>query len=219
MVERAFGWLPYFDMTEPDNASRATKRPAERSKAPFRKLCEREAVESLEANVAAGRKRGRLFDWATLRAAYPTGQIADAAIAYGDEWLVVEVSSGQLKRETVVGGFAGALDLDLVRLIDEKVLQIEATIDHIRADPGRLTGDARRRRRFVPVLVIAEGVPVNLLAHTTITERLAGAGRLAGADVGPLHILDTEDLYVAEAVAGGNTSGSTNCSPGTSGQG
>jgi hypothetical protein len=88
-----------------------------------------------------------------------------------------------------------------VRLIDEKILQIEATINHIRADPGRLTGDTRRRRRFVPVLVIAEGVPVNPLTHMAIADRLAAAGRLTAADVGPLHILDTEELYVAEAMA------------------
>jgi hypothetical protein len=112
----------------------------------------------------------------------------------------VEVSSGQLKRETVVGGSETALDSDLARLIDEKVQQIEATIAHIRSDPTRLSGDTRRRRRFVPVLVIAEGVPINPLTHVTITERLAAAGHFAEVDVEPLCILDTEDLYVAETI-------------------
>ncbi len=200
VIERTFGWLPFFDMTEPDRPSKAIKAIAERAKGPFRSICEREVIETLAVNVAAGRKRGRLFDGTALRAAFPTGQIADAAIAYRDEWIVVEVSSGQLKRDTVVGGFKESLDRDLERLIDEKVEQIEATIAHIRADPTRLTGDTGRRRRFVPVLVIAEGVPINPLVHTTIQERLDAAGRLAGADVEPLQILDTEDLYVAETV-------------------
>jgi hypothetical protein len=50
------------------------------------------------------------------------------------------------------------------------------------------------------VLVIAEGVPVNPMTHVTITQRLAAAGRLAAADIEPLHILDTEDIYVAETM-------------------
>lgn len=200
VLERSFGWLPFFDMTMPEVASRAVQTIATRAKGAFRTVCEREVIETLAANVAGGRKRGRLFDGDALRAAYPTGQIADAAIAYGDEWVVVEVSSGQLQRDTVVGGVATALEADLERLIDEKVDQIESTIAHIRADPDRLPGDGRRRRLFVPVLVIAEGVPLNPLTHTTVMKRLADAGRLAGPDVEDLHILDTEDLYVAEGV-------------------
>jgi hypothetical protein len=201
VLERTLGWLPFFNMTEPERPSKAIKAIAERAKGAFRTICEREVIETLAANVAAGRKHGRLFDGGTLRAAYPTGEIADAAIAYADEWVIVEVSSGQLKRETVVGGLEEALNSDLARLIDKKVDQIASTIVQIRADPARLIGDARRRRRFVPVLVIAEGVPLNPLTHVTITERLAAAGRLAEADVETLHILDTEDLYVAETIA------------------
>lgn len=200
VLERTFGWLPFFDMTMPEGAIRAVQAVATRAKGAFRTVCEREVIETLAANVAGGRKRGRLFDGDTLRAAYPTGQIADAAIAYGDEWVVVEVSSGQLQRDTVVGGVATALEADLERLIDEKVDQIESTITHIRADGDRLTGDGRRRRRFVPVLVIAEGVPLNPLTHVAVMRRLADAGRLVGVDVEDLHILDTEDLYVAEGV-------------------
>lgn len=200
ILERTLGWLPFFDMTQPEDASEEVNAIARRAKTAFETVCEREVVETLVANVAGGRKRSLLFDGATLRATYPTGHIADAAIAYRDEWVIVEVSSGQLQRRTVVGGLANALDRDLERLIDEKVGQIVSTISHIRADPARLSGEARRRRRFVPVLVNAEGVPLNPLTHVTITDRVAAAGRLVEADVEPLHILDTEDLYVAEAM-------------------
>jgi hypothetical protein len=200
VLERTLGWLPFFDMTKPEDATDEIMVIAARAKTAVERVCEREALETLRANVAGGRQRGRLFDGQTLRATYLTGRIADAAIAYGDEWVVVEVSSGQLQRGTVIGGLATTLDLDLGRLIDEKVDQIVSTINHIRADPGRLSGDTRRRRRFVPVLVNAEGVPLNPLTHATITDRVAAAGHLAEADVEPLHILDTEDLYVAEAM-------------------
>ncbi len=200
VLERTLGWLPFFDMTKPDDPSEHIAAIATRAKTALETIFEREVIATLVANVAGGRQRGRLFDGTTLRATYPAGRIADAAIAYADEWVVVEVSSGQLQRGTVVGGRAATLDRDLRRLIDVKVDQIVSTINHIRADPGRLNDDGRRRRRFVPVLVNAEGVPLNPLTHTTITDRVAAAGRLAEADVEPLHILDTEDLYMAEAM-------------------
>jgi hypothetical protein len=200
ILERTLGWLPVLDMTQPESAANAVRAIARRAKTAFEVVCEQEVIASLAANVAGGRKRGRLFDGRTLRATYPTGRIADAAIAYRDEWLVVEVSSGQLQRGTVVGGLATTLDADLERLIDEKVDQIVSTITQIRADPGRLSGDTQRRRRFVPVLVNAEGLPLNPITYNTITERVASAGRLLEADVAPLHIIDTEDLYVAEAL-------------------
>ena len=200
ILERTLGWLPFLDMTQPEGGGNEVRAIARHAKTAFETICEREVIESLAANVAGGREHGRLFDEATLRATYPAGQIADAAIAYRDEWLVVEVSSGQLRRGTVVGGLTTTLDADLERLIDKKVDQIVSTIAHIRDDPGRLSGDERRRRRFVPVLVNAEGIPLNPITHITIADRVAAAGRLAGADVEPLHILDTEDLYVAEAL-------------------
>ncbi len=200
ILERTLGWLPFFDMTQPEAASEEVSAIASRAKTAFETVCEREVVETLAASAAGSREHGLVFDGAALRAAYPTGQIADSAVAYRDEWVIVEVSSGQLQRGTVVGRRATALDRDLERLIDEKVGQIVSTITHIRSDPTRLMGNARRRRRFVPVLVNAEGVPLNPLTHVTITERVAAAGRLLEADVGPLHILDTEDLYVAEAL-------------------
>jgi hypothetical protein len=201
ILERTLGWLPFLDMTRPEGVGDEARAIARHAKTAFEIICEREVIETLAANLASGREHGRLFDGATLRATYPAGQIADAAIAYRDEWLVVEVSSGQLQRGTVVGGFATSLDADLERLIDEKVDQIVSTIAHIRDDPARLSGDARRRSRFVPVLVNTEGIPLNPITHVTITDRVAAAGRLAEADVERLHILDTEDLYAAEAMA------------------
>lgn len=161
VLERTLGWLPFFDMTKPDDPSEQIAAIATRAKTAFESIFEREVIETLAANVAGGRQRGQLFDGPTLCATYPAGRIADAAIAYRDEWVVLEVSSGQLQRGTVVGGQAATLDRDLGRLIDVKVDQIVSTINHIRADPGRLNDDGRRRRRFVPVLVNAEGVPLN----------------------------------------------------------
>jgi hypothetical protein len=85
VLERTLGWLPFFDMTKPDDPTEQVAAIAARAKTALETIFEREVIETLAANVAGGRQRGRLFDGTTLRTTYPTGQIADAAIAYRDE--------------------------------------------------------------------------------------------------------------------------------------
>lgn len=206
LLERTLGWLPFYDMTQPpQSASRATKKLAEQAKTAFRLICEQEVVESLTANAAEARKRATVFDEVALRAAYPDGQVADAVIAYDDAWVVVEVSTRQLQRGSVVGGMDEALEDDLKKGIDEKVAQLESTIRHLRTDESRLTGvpPRRRRRRFVPVLVIVEGFPLNPLTYDMVQTRIAANGQLTGQGVSPLVILETEELYMAESLAEG----------------
>ncbi len=201
MLERALGWLPFYDMAEPEgHLSPEAVRLARRAKTAFEMICERDAVLSLEVNARGGRRRARLFDGQTLRETYPAGEIADAAIACGDTWIVVEVSTRTLGRATVVGGRDEGLQLDLVRGIEEKARQIESTIADLRADGDRLARDGRRRRRYVPVLVVAEGFPVNPITWDLVQGHLATAGLFAAGDTEALHILDMEDLYVAESI-------------------
>jgi hypothetical protein len=210
LLERTLGWLPFYDMTKPpQSVSRATKRLAAQAEGEFRLICEQEVVESLVANGATARRRAVVYDGATMRAAYPDGEIADAAMAYDDAWVVVEVSSRQLQRGSVVGGHDDALEADLIHGIDEKVSQLQSTIDHIRADETSLTGQPprRRRRRFVPVLVIVEGFPLNPLTYDMVHTRLTANHQLEADDIAPLAILETDELYLAETLAeGGRTS-------------
>lgn len=202
VLERTLGWLPFLDMTRPANPSEDTKKAAARAKTAFERIGERDVLLSLRANIDASKDKAMLFDGDELRAAYPEGEIADAVIAYRDAWVVVEVSTGQLSRATVTGSDPQTLDRDLARLIDTECGQIEETIAKIRADPAALLSeDASRQRRFVPVLIITEGLPVNPLTFEAITQRLAASGRPTGPDIEQLHILNTEDLYAAEAMA------------------
>lgn len=201
ILERVLGWLPFFDMTKPECPTPEVRLLAGRAETTFRLICEREVVDSLAANLVNGRTRGRLYDGPTLRRTYPGGRIADAVIAYGDAFVVIEVTSAQLARGSVVGLRHDVLEDDLSRVIDAEVKQIESTIEHLLRDPGRLTGDTSRRRRIVPVLVVAEGIPVNPLTHPAIMARIEAAGMLQGPGVEGLHVLDTEDVYAAETMA------------------
>ena len=53
----------------------------------------------------------------------------------------------------------------------------------------------------MPVLVATEGFPVNPMTMLAIEERLKAAGVLQGNQVGPLHIIDQEELHMLEGLA------------------
>ncbi len=88
------------------------------------------------------------------------------------------------------------------RGVIKKVGQIDSTIRQLVRDESRLTGHlAIPRRRYMPVLVVTEGFPVNPMSMTAICGRLADQGLLNDPRVGPLHILDQEELNIAEAIS------------------
>jgi hypothetical protein len=129
-------------------------------------------------------------------------QNADAAIEYADAWVVVEIGTHQLTRATVVAGSPDALESDLKFGIDKKAAQLDATIRELIGDESRLTGQSPQgRRRYVPVLVLVEGFPVDPMTTTAIRERLRAAGLFAEARIGPMHIVDQEELDMLEAIA------------------
>lgn len=127
-------------------------------------------------------------------------KIADAAIDYGDTWIVVEVTTSQLQRDaaTAVPGNAQVDDID--KLLEE-IHQIDATIQALRRDESRLTCVANPiRRRYLPLLLLTEGFPVNPVSMTVIRERAHRKGLLQGQDVMPLEVLDVEELELIEAL-------------------
>jgi|GEM_PF-5381690 hypothetical protein len=196
LVDRIYGWLPMFDLIE-GLVSAKRKKDAERAETWFRHLCELDALEGIR-NLAGS----RVFGEAEIQAAFGTSvRNADAAIDYPDEWAVIEIGTRQLSRATVVATTAEGLEADLRRGIDEKAAQLDATIRELIADETRLTGQpARPRRRYVALLALTEGFPVNPLTTTAIKERLRAAGLLADPRIGPLHVLDQEELDMAEAL-------------------
>jgi hypothetical protein len=198
LIQRLYGWLPIFDLTSGLKAA-GRKKEAERAESWLRHLCEVDALTGL-TNLAGST---RFYGEDAIQRAYGTlVQNADAAIEYADAWVVLEIGTHQLTRATVVAGSPDALESDLKLGIDEKAAQLEATIRELIADESRLTGQSPlRRRRYVPVLVLAQGFPVNPMTTTAIRERLRVAGLFADPRIGPLHIVNQEELDMAEAIA------------------
>ncbi|MFG2305273.1 hypothetical protein [Actinacidiphila glaucinigra] len=204
LIERTFGWLPILDIRFPPEAQ---PRPnnhaklAEQAVGTLRRFSELYVSEVLHSITGQGAAR-RVYDDAELKVAFRgKGQkIADAAVDYGDTWIVVEVTTSQLQRDaaTAVPGDAQVKDID--KLLEE-LRQIDATIQALRNDESRLTGvPTQIRRRYLPLLLLTEGFPVNPVTMTVIRERTHRRGLLQGQDVMPLEIIDVEELEQIEAL-------------------
>lgn len=199
LIDRIYGWLPLFDVIEGLKSARRRKD-ADRVEGWFRHLCELDALENIRSLAGS-----RLYAEDAIQSAFGTAVLnADAVIEYPDAFVVVEIGTRQLSRSTVVATTPEGLEADLKRGVDEKAAQLDATITELIADESRLTGrPARARRRYLAVLVLTEGFPVNPMTSTAIRERLAASGLLADPRIGPLHVIDQEELDMAEAIAEG----------------
>ena len=210
LLARVFGWLPFFDLT--DGLKQANRSDAAaRCRVFYARVCEQEAVDSLSRVVASPGFAPRLYNEDALRAAFGAHKkTADVAIDCGDTWVVAEVSTRQLQRASVIGGSLESLEIDYQRGVDGKVKQIEATIRELQTDESRLTGcPAVAGRKFIPLLVVTEGFPVNTLTSRAIDARLKAAGVLAGPGVARLCVLDQQDLYWIERVVEAGQDGLT----------
>jgi hypothetical protein len=205
LLNRVFGWLPILDIKNPQKApasATAHRKVAKRAETALRHLTEVYVSEVLHAITGDAGGIRRVYDDAELNAAFSaTGQrIADAAVDYADTWVVIEVTTSQLRRDaaTAVPGDSQVQDID--KLIGE-IDQIDATIKALRADESRLTGTASTvTRRFMPLLVLPEGFPVNPVTLTVIRERARIRGLLQGQDTDPVEVVDVEELEMIEGM-------------------
>jgi hypothetical protein len=151
------------------------------------------------APAAAGIRR--IYGEDDIQHALPGVRNADAVIGYGDAWVVSEISTRKLTRATTIALEPEALAEDLRLGVGDKVEQLDATIRQLIDDESRLTGDQPQpRRRYVPVLLATEGFPTNPMTMTAVHERLAARGLLADPPVGPLHVVDQEEMTMVEAI-------------------
>ncbi len=152
--------------------------------------------------ISSDRGAGRVYDDADLKAAFerPGQRIADAAVDYGDTWVVVEVTTTQLRRDVALAVTEESQVEDIDKLPGE-LDQIQGTIDALRREECRLTGvSSAIRRRYLPLLLLAEGFPVNPVSLTMIRERARARGLLQADDVLPVEVLDVEELEMIEAL-------------------
>lgn len=202
VLQRVFGWLPLFDITSRlKNRGEAGRKRANQVFGCVQHLSELYAHEVL-ASALAGGPVTRLYDSDDLLNAFggPGRRVADAAVDYGDGWVVAETTTSQLGRKAVAGLDDETLVKDLDKLVGE-VEQIDSTIRSLRDSESVLTAlPATDGRRFTPVLVVAEGFPVNPVSLANLRERVAAKGFLAGTDTDPLEVLDIEELEMVEAL-------------------
>jgi hypothetical protein len=203
LVRRVFGGLLLYDVTAPlDGGDRSTRRRANQIRGCVRHLAEVYALELLEAVAAGGPAAPRVFGDAALQGAFARRgrRLADVAVDYGDAWVVVEVTTSKLKRESVAAA-ADALSDDLDKLVEEAE-QIDSTIAALRSEESALTAaPAVPARRFYPLLVVAEGFPVNVISTELLRQRVRRRGLLTGADVAALEVVDTVELAMLQALA------------------
>lgn len=207
LIERVTGWSLALDLTQ--FKPRAT--PAEQRRVNFfRQVCEAQVHDSLAHIAGSSGDFRRFWSGDELKAAFGTkGKIADAAVEYDSGWVVLEVTTSQVRRGALLRGDLDELQHDLVRFVVTKARQLDVTISRIRAEEERLTGVAPRTRRvFLPTLVLTEGMPYGPMTDACIRQLLEDEGLFQGDDVLPLEIVDSYDLDMLEGVlanGGGNT--------------
>lgn len=205
LQERVFGWPPAFDV---ENSLKSAGRDsdARRFLGRLRTKTETYARGVLDS-IAPPSPQGsrRVYHESSLQAAFGQGQkTADAAIDYGDAWVVLEISTRRLARP-VVYGRDGAIEQEIDVLV-EKCSQIDATVKQLRRNEYRLTGHpALVDKRFHPVLVMTEGYAVNPLINARLREVLRMKHLLSGRDTDLVEVIDLQTLELVESIgeAGG----------------
>jgi hypothetical protein len=203
LLRRIFGTPPLLDATWPLEASggKPGKRRASRAKGFFQHLAEvyvREVLGGITRPLQGAAKR--VYGEAEIQAAWPGRRNADSALDYGDAWVVVEITTSKLKRESVSGVDAKAMDEDLDKLV-EKADQLNSTIEALRENESALTAAlAAGRRRFFPLLVVTEGFPINPATILELREKCRLAGLLTAPGVAALEVVDCVELEMIEAL-------------------
>jgi hypothetical protein len=163
----------------------------------------RESVERMVPEVPGGTRRV-WYEEEMQRAWSPKRgkvSVCDIVVDYGWAWVCIEVVSGRLTQKSLAGGTAADFDQDVAKLIEKKVKQLDATIQHLDRDEEKLTGRPRPPgRRIFPVVLVAHGFPVNPLMMAEIHERVGRAGILRGTHVGRLEVIDLDELEQVEAL-------------------
>ncbi|MEQ1873939.1 MAG: hypothetical protein ABL953_09445 [Ilumatobacteraceae bacterium] len=138
-----------------------------------------------------------------LEVAYGQVSRCDAVVDFGEEVLLVEVVSGQLTVPARVKGDLDKLEEDFKKLVLDKCVQLDATARLLFADEEPLTGIVKGVRfpKFIPVLVVGGGFPLNQLSTRYVVDRLAKLELLNDPRIAPLCILDPEDVDHLEGLA------------------
>ncbi len=202
LLERIFE-VVRFDI-ETTLKARGRASDASRAMAFWRLMCEEDALEALRAMAPPVLGNQRLYTQADIASAYATNRrahpkVADFALEYEDAWVVGDVTVSTLSRDIFGMDPIGSITRGIDKLV-AKARQIDSSIKMLRHDEQALTHAPRSRaKRFHPMLVMAEGFPVNPATLAILRHQLALEGILQGADVAPLTLVDNDELSMLEA--------------------
>ncbi|MGL4176378.1 MAG: hypothetical protein ACRCSN_09910 [Dermatophilaceae bacterium] len=199
LIDRITGWPLALDLKHFKAAKGAVQHRTENF---YRQVCEAQVHQSLD-NLAGGSGSLRRF-WSgdDLKDAFGVQtKVADAAVEYDEGWVVYEVTTSQFRRSALLEGNLDEIRRDIVRCVIKKARQLHVMIDKIREAEERLTGHPPASRRvFAPVLIVTEGLPLNPMTHSCISQLLREESLLQDVDTLPLEILDSGDLDMLEGV-------------------
>jgi hypothetical protein len=156
------------------------------------------------APAAPGRPRRKSFySENEMKAAYSAeGQrVGDAAVDYGEYFLLFEVTGGRPVVPTRVAGDPEAFKRDAEKLVLDEAEQLHAACEALLADQQKLTGyPPPENRRIVPIVVVGGGYPADALSRGYVEDTLRENGWLQDPAIEPLCILDLMEVEILESL-------------------
>lgn len=206
LMRRVFSWTALFDIengtVDVSESKKERRKSIERIKNCLRHLTEIYTSEVLDSIAPSLPSTPRVYHDSQLMQAYSANriQVADAAIDYGDAWVVVETTTTHMRRDSVKGRSDDAVVADLRKFVDE-ARQIDSTISCLREREQDLTGHAPAgSKKFYPLIVATEGFPTSPITMTLLRDMLRERNVLTQMDTMPLEVVDITELEMIEGV-------------------
>lgn len=180
---KRFAELPYWDVKDYLEKQAKTRKDKEASVGKWRhvfsRMCENMMLDQFERLSQGMQLFGTrvFFRDEELKAVTGNGKRCDAVIDLGTHLCLVELKIGQPGAATRLSGSWEAFVCDTNTLVIEKLAQIDATARCLFDDEMPLTGvTSPLERRIQPILVVAEGYPVNPISWSLIGQELRARG-------------------------------------------
>lgn len=198
LFHRVFGGLIYHDVYQHLAGERKRRGRVKRLREDATEKYALEVVSRIAPAVGGHR---RIYTEKDLKRAYGEVQRCDSVIDYGDAFVLVEVTSRRLTRQSVAGRTLADLERDIELLAGAKAEQLDSTIRRLHQDESALTGlPSQPGRIFHPVIVVDDHFPVFPITMKGIRDHLATKGYLNGGHTTQLEIISIQELDYIEAV-------------------
>lgn len=154
------------------------------------------------APTAQGRPSGKSFySEQDMKDTFPKSRVGDAAVDYGDYFLLFEVTGGQPVVGTRVAGEPETFLKDTEKLVLEEAKQLHECCELLLTGQKQLTGyDPPANRRIVPIVVAGGGYPSDTLSRSYVEDVLEQKGWLQDEAIEPLCLLDLPEVEILESL-------------------